>query len=116
MSPLPCTGVALAHGLPARRRPRIARARRRPHPCEVTERLPVGGERSRRCRLGDVCNTIPYRSICLVHTGPIWIGTFGTIRYLSVPCVGTLDIVWYCSVYIIPIADRYAGMLRDCEP
>ncbi|RZS00828.1 hypothetical protein BHM03_00030602, partial [Ensete ventricosum] len=46
--PRPHTVVALARGSPARRHPRIARARRRPHPREETERLPAQGERSQR--------------------------------------------------------------------
>ncbi|RZS07068.1 hypothetical protein BHM03_00037832 [Ensete ventricosum] len=77
MSPLPCTGVALAHGLPARRRPRIARARRRPHPCEVTERLPVGGERSRRC--------LQYHTIPLDMLGAYRSDMDRYVRYNSVP-------------------------------
>ncbi|RWW40907.1 hypothetical protein BHE74_00053645, partial [Ensete ventricosum] len=39
---------------PAVRRCAVARARRRPHPHEETERLPAQGERSRRHRLGGV--------------------------------------------------------------
>ncbi|RZR81125.1 hypothetical protein BHM03_00007301 [Ensete ventricosum] len=39
----------------------------------------------------------------------------GIARYFNIPCVGMLDTVQYSLVCTILIADRSAGMVRDCE-